>query len=69
VPSNFIAIEETFAFVMCRHQIVHEGDPFLLLDRINHWAPLVMYRAGTHPIPLLAVINQTGGTIEFRDFF
>jgi hypothetical protein len=53
---------------MCRNQIVYESDSFLLLDRINRWAPLVMYRSRTHPIPLLEVIHQTGGTIEFRDF-
>jgi hypothetical protein len=26
-------------------------------------------RSGTHPIPLLEIINKTGGTIEFWDFF
>jgi hypothetical protein len=66
---SFIAIEDALAFVICRNQIFHESESFLLLDRINRWAPLIMYRSETHPIPLLEVIDQTGGTIEFWEFF
>jgi hypothetical protein len=68
-PRSFIAAEDPLVFLMYRNQIFHESDPFLLLDRINRWAPLIMYRSGTHSIPLLEVIDQTGGTIEFWDFF
>jgi hypothetical protein len=39
------------------------------LDWANRWAALVMYQSGIHPIPLLEIIDKTGGTIEFWDFF
>jgi hypothetical protein len=66
-PNSFIAIEDPFAFVMCRNPIFHESDPFLLLDGINPWAPPVQYQSRTHSISLLEVIDQTGGTMKFRD--
>jgi hypothetical protein len=69
MSSSFIAISGPIVFVMCRNQIVHDSASFLPLDRINLWAPLVMHRSGARPIPLLEVIDKTGGTIEFRDFF
>jgi hypothetical protein len=52
-----------------RDQTFHESDPFLLLDRINHWALVEICPSGTHPIPLLEIIDKTDGAIEIWDFF
>jgi hypothetical protein len=68
-PRSFIAISDRRAFVMWRNQIFHESDPFLLLDRINCSESFVMHRLGTHPIPLLEIMDETGGRIEYRDCF
>jgi hypothetical protein len=46
----------------------YESETFFLLDWINRLVQLAMYRAGTHQISLLEIIDKTGETIEFRDF-